>query len=191
MIDIKQHKRYYTHINSLRGCNYKIQENNENIESVIMRPIRSYSDESLVMLVYDGVDEEGYTIFFDYDTGYKVYGCENLTKKSIEIPVNEVDINEITSNINSCNHLWVSLENITEETHELEEEFTKTHEAENGVSTETVVAIKKLDEISKNNIKNTIKEIIDRRISLCHDDENKVTTSIPKNGNKKLGQITI
>ena len=190
MIEMKQHKRYYTHINSLRGCNYKIQENDENIESVIMRPIRSYSDTSLVMLVYDGVDEEGYTIFFDYDTGYKVYGCENLTKKSIEIPVNEVDINEITSNINSYNHLWVSLENITEETYELEEEFTKTHETENGVSNEAVVAIEKLDEISKNNIQNTIKEIIDRRISLCYNDETEMNYT-PKNGNKKLGQITI
>ncbi len=191
MIDVKKHNRYYTHINLLRGCNLKIQEKDEDIESVIMRPIRSYSDESLVMLVCDGISDEGYVIFSDYDTGYKVYGCSNLNQTSVKIPVESVDIDEIISNIKTYNHLWVSLENLAEENYELDEEFSKNHEDKNDVSKEVVGAIEKLDAISSTNIENTIKEIIDRRISLCHDDENKVTTSIPKNGNKKLGQIAI
>jgi len=179
MIKLKQGERYITDVKHLRGCSFKIEKD------ITMRPICSYASNGIVILICNKIGENSVE-FSEFTTGYIVYGCNNLVKKEIKIPgVTPDNHDQVIDDIKNQNHLWISLEDVDEATPEAELEFInslKSFTEENEVDE----ALGKLDEISLTNIMRTVTEV-----EKNYNESSSTPIITSKNGNKKLGQLTI
>ena len=186
MIKLEEQKCYFTDVKYLRGCSFKVED------EITMRPICSYAVDGMIMLLCSKIDED-IVEFEDYDTGYRIYGCNSLVKKEVKIPnITTDNYEQVINTIANQNHLWISLENIEEVTPELKVKFANERTKELDAEREIVDAIIRLDKISITNINKTIKEVeikyMDSQFNQAYAENAEYDL---KNRNKQLGQKRI
>ncbi len=177
--ELRENECYITDIKYLRGCRFKVGED------ITMNPICSYAVNGVMILLCNKKNEDE-AIFSELTTGYIICGCNDLNKKEVKFPgVTSDNYNQVIEDINSQNHLWIPLEEVDEVTQEKVLEFRNSIKGFDGES-EVYDALEKLDGISTANIKKTVDQV-----EITYGNESTTQVTIPKNGNKKLGQIAI